>query len=463
MFAKSLKVTVFFLLCLALVLGACAPAATVPAPTAVVKEVEKTVVVTQIVQSAPQVITATPQPTKDTSKDPVTLKFTTWTSNEAHLKMLNEIADAYKKDHPNVTVQFLSIPFADYGSKVTVQLAGGNPPDAGWLPEALSASWIGAGVLADMAPGLKSNQAYDFADFSTPALRLWQAKDALYGIPFSNSPAFMVYNKDLFVKAGIDTPDILLKNGKWTWEALATAAKTITEKNPGSYGYVYSDLYKTLHWAGMTPVMWAYGGGAWSDDGVQCQLDKPESVKAVQLMQDMIFKDKSMVPPGNELNFQSGKVGMSIFILSGLGLLKDAAFKWDAVPLPSGPAGNTTYIGQAAIVVFNQSKNKAAALDFAAFMTNKDNVAKFAAFFPPARKSVLAAGALMKSNALVTENINKVISDGIASGRTLPTHAEFAKIDLAAKAEFDKLWKADANVQTVLTGACKAIAPFMNK
>jgi len=219
-----------FLFLLSILLSACAPSAT-PTPVTQVKEVEKTVVVTQMVEGKSVVVTATPEPTKDTSKEPVTLKFTTWSSNEGHLKMLNEIAEAYKAEHPNVTVQFISIPFVDYGSKVTVQLAGGNPPDLGWLPESLSTSWIGAGVLADLAPTLKTDSTYDFADFSTSALRLWQSGEALYGVPFSNSPAFMVFNKDLFASAGIDTPDILLKNGNWTWETLAASAKTITEKN----------------------------------------------------------------------------------------------------------------------------------------------------------------------------------------------------------------------------------------
>jgi len=213
----------------------------------------------------------------------------------------------------------------------------------------------------------------------------------------------------------------------------------------------------------MSPLMWAYGGGAWTDDGKNCLLDKPETAQAVQLLHNMIYTDKSMVPPGNEANFQSGKVGMSIFILSGLGTLKDATFKWDVVPLPSGPAGNTTYIGQAGIVVFNTSKHQAVARDFAKFMTTKANVTKFAQFFPPARISVLKDGALMKSNPLVTENINQVITAGIQSGHTLPTHLEFAKIDLAAKAEFDKLWNKDADVKAVLAGTCKAITPYLNK
>ena len=38
------------------------------------------------------------------------LRFTVWTGNEAHLKMLNGIADSFKAKHPDVTVKFETIP-----------------------------------------------------------------------------------------------------------------------------------------------------------------------------------------------------------------------------------------------------------------------------------------------------------------------------------------------------------------
>ena len=404
-----------------------------------------------------------PQPARDTSTDPLTLRFTVWTSNEGHLAMLNEIATAFKAIRPNVSVDFVSIPFGDYSSKVPVQLAGGTPPDAGWLPESLSASWRDAGVLADLGPALQAEE-YDFADFSPAALRLWQTGDVVNGIPFSNSPAFIAFNRDLFEAAGVETPADLLADGSWTWDNLARISRELTANSPaGTYGYAYQDLYKNLHWAGLSPVLWAYGGDAWNADGTECLLSTPESVQAVQLIHDMIFVDQSMVPPGSDAVFASGKVGMAINILSSLGQLKDVPFQWDVVPLPSGPAGNTPYIGQAAIVVFEKSQHKDVAADFVAYMTNQDNVAKFAQFFPPARISVLESGALMAANPMVTENVNAVITDGIQKGRTLPTHKEFPKIDLAAKAEFDKLWQADADVQAILTGVCAAIEPYLNQ
>ena len=37
---------------------------------------------------------------------PVTLRMTTWSANEAHVKLFNDIAAEYKTTHPDVTVQF---------------------------------------------------------------------------------------------------------------------------------------------------------------------------------------------------------------------------------------------------------------------------------------------------------------------------------------------------------------------
>ena len=64
------------------------------------------------------------------------LRFTIWSGNEAHLKMLNGIADSFKATHPDVTVKFETIPPADYTQKLTFQLAGGNTPDLG-----IQSSW----------------------------------------------------------------------------------------------------------------------------------------------------------------------------------------------------------------------------------------------------------------------------------------------------------------------------------
>src|SRR5688500_17877285 len=116
------------------------------------------------------------------------LRFTIWSGNEAHLAMLNGIAESFKATHPDVTVRFETIPPADYTQKLTFQLAGGNPPDAGWMMEDAAPTFANAGVLEDLAPALNSAEGYEFGDFTEPALGLWKSGDKGYGVPFSTSP-----------------------------------------------------------------------------------------------------------------------------------------------------------------------------------------------------------------------------------------------------------------------------------
>jgi multiple sugar transport system substrate-binding protein len=442
---KKFSLVFALLVIVALVVSACqAPAAT---PTA------------EATTAATTVAAAT-----EVSTTPVTLRFTVWTGNEKHLAMLKGIADAYTALHPNVTIQYDTIDFDDYVSKVTIQLAGGTPPDAGWLMETAAPSFVDAGVLADLVPTLNAYKDYDFADLSQPALKLWQSGTALYGVPFSNSPIFVVYNKDLFDKAGVATPEEMLKNNTWTWENLAKAAKDITDKGPaGSFGFVGFDaaMFTTQPWSTLVPAIWAYGGNTWSADGKTCELNQPAAVQAVTLFHNMTFKDKSITPPGDKTVFAGGTVGMTLAQLSRLTQLKDAGFKFGIAPLPSGPAGNQAVIGQAAIVVFDKSPNKAIAEDFVAFMTTKENFAKMAAFFPPTRISVLDSGILATNNPdLDPAQVESAVTNSIKNGTVLPSHVNFAKIDLAMRAQFDKLWTADANIQSVLDAACADSAPY---
>ncbi len=397
------------------------------------------------------------EPTKAAA--PVELKVTVWTSNETQLKTLADIGEAYRKNRPNVTVKYESIPIVDYVSKVTIQLSSATPPDVGWVVESSAPTFVNAGVLADLRPTLDKTAGYNYADLSKPAMGLWTKANAVYGVPFSSSPFFVVYNKDMFAAAGAQTPEDYVKAGTWTWENLAKASADVQKKLPaGSYGFQTIDgAGFTSPWATIVPIIRSFGGDAWTADNI-CGLDKPEAVKAVQLFHNMVYKDKSVVPPGEQADFYAGKAAMTTAQLSRLSKLEKAEFKWGMVPLP----GNAQIIGQAAFAVWNASKNKDEALNFLAFMTNPENTALTAQYFPPARSSVLNGTAWLASNKLVTPDQMKAsVVSGIEKGTVLPSHPSFPKIDLIARAEFDKLWKADANAQQILTGMCEMLKPVL--
>lgn len=404
-------------------------------------------------------------PSVSTSSQPVNLRFTFWSGNEKHLAMLNGFGQAYKTTHPNVSVQFDIIPFADYSTKLAVQLAGSNAPDAGWMPESLAMPFLEAGALADLGPRIKTDTQYDFGDLSKPAMSLYQKGDSVFGIPFSTSPHFVLYNIDLFTKAGIDTPDKMYARDEWTWDNLAKASKTIKDK-AGAYGFqsVSAGIYKELLTQSLAEFTRAWGSDLWDDGGTTCLLNKPESVASLQWYHNMVFKDKSAVPPGEEVDFFSGGAAMRPGYLSEISRLDGAKFKWGVIRLPKGPAGWASVIGQSSIVGFRASRNASVAADFVAFITNKENSKTMAQFFPSIRKSVLESPDFLKANPLVPADAMKDhIVPSIANGRLLPVHSNFEKIRLAITPVFDTMWVANGNVQSSMDKACEVMKPLLNK
>lgn len=400
-----------------------------------------------------------------TSIAQTTLRFTIWSGNQAHLDMLNGFAESFREIRPDVTVQLDIVPFGDYVQKITLQLAGGNPPDLGWLAEAAAPTFVDAGVLADLGPALRSDPDYDFADFSTRALGLWVKDDAVYGVPFSTSPSFIYYNADMFAAAGLEMPDVLAARGEWTWEAFRAASKAIADTTPaGTYGFEQTDGegYGARIWNSITPFLRSFGGEAW-DASDECMLTAPESVEAMAFYHDMIFVDRSIVPPGERADFFSGQSGMTMTQLSRAASLVGATFEWGIAPIPTGPAGSVAVIGQAGVVVFNNARNRDVAIEFARHVTNQQNVVTMAQFFPPARLSVLESDAFLTSNAIVSPEAMAIIADGIANGAVIPSHPMFPQIEATARPIFDEMWRADADVPAVLGRVCEAIAPLLSQ
>lgn len=397
------------------------------------------------------------------NSEPVTIKFTTW-GGESHIKLLTDISEEYRITHPNVTFNFISIPVADYVSKLAVQLAGNDQPDMGWMLESPALNWVAAGALIDLTPYVENDTVFNVADFSDSSLALWKNGTSLYGIPFSTSPMFITYNTDLFDQAGLDTPSESFTKGEWTWEKLAADAKAITQLGNGSIGYVHIDELSTNPWRLLVPVMEAYGGGSWNLDGSKCLMNSAESIKAAKFIHNMTFTDNSIVKPNEKVDFTGGKVGMTMRQLSWLSSLKDVSFKWDFAPLPSGPAGTKPFVGQAAVVIFNSSTHKDVAADFLKFLMNTENSKKLSAFFPQARASVLDSGSIESANpTLNIESVKSAIIDQIKSGSVLPSHVEYTKIDLAVRAVLDQFWNANTDVPKIMDSACEAMGPFLNK
>ncbi|MDM0033602.1 sugar ABC transporter substrate-binding protein [Variovorax sp. J22P271] len=388
------------------------------------------------------------------------LRMTIWSANEAHLKLFNGIAEGFKKDNPDVTVSFESLPFETYTTALTTQIAGGNAPDMAWIFETAAFDFVNSGALAPLTKALAATPGYSLGELSPSATERWSKDGVLYAYPFSTSPFAVFVNNDLVRKAGAKTPAELIAAGQWTWPQAIATAQAVAQTGKG--GLVVRD-FNYQAWQYLSSVWNGWGAAPWSADGKRCTLADKPMVDALGFIHDAIFVKKAIPGPGQNVDFFAGDAAMTITQISRASLLpKDKRFDWDLVPLPKGTAGDYAIVGQAGIGVLQSSKNQAAAAAFVAYMTNPENSAKLAQFFPSARKSLLNAEVLGKTNALLTPaQLDRVVVAGIATGKLMPAHTDFARLQQMVRAGLDAVWQPKADIPAATRAICAQIAPLL--
>lgn len=394
---------------------------------------------------------------------PVSLRMTIWSANEDHLALFDGIAQEYLAGTDAVAdITFDPLPFDTYTTALTTQIAGGNAPDLAWIFESSAPDFVTSGALVPLDDVLSGTDGYGFDDLAASATALWEHEDQLYAYPFSTSPFGVFANLDLLADAEQATPAEMIDAGEWIWDQTIAAAAAVADGGDGA-GMVVRD-FDYANWDYLSTVWTGWGAQAWSDDGGTCGFDQPEMVEAMSFLHDAIFEDQALPGPGSSADFFAGEAAYTITQISRASLLAEDGFEWDLVPLPAGPAGEYAVIGQAGIGVLGQGENPQAAAEFLAFLTNPDNSAKLAQYFPPPRQSQLTAETLGQTNPLLTEEqLQSVVIDGISTGVVKPSHFGQAEISQTVRAQLDALWEPDADVPAVLGSVCEAIDPMLSR
>ncbi|WP_022884924.1 ABC transporter substrate-binding protein [Glaciibacter superstes] len=393
----------------------------------------------------------------------VDLRMTVWTSNEDQLAMFDSIADEYMADHPEVaSVTFDPLPFEDYTTTLTTQVAGGKAPDLAWILENAAPDFVASGALAPIQETLENTKGYEFDDLNEAATALWKADGELVAYPFSTSPFVMFANDDLLKAAGQPTAAELQAQGKWNWEGVSEVGAAVNAAT-GKAGFVIRDFDYTT-WDNLASVWMGWGAAPWSEDGASCTFDSPEMADAFAFLHDAAFVKKSMPGPGTTADFFAGDAAFTVTQISRASLLPDAGFAFDLAPLPEGPEGSYSMVGQAGIGVMAQGENTQVAAEFLAFFSNPENSEKLAQYFPPARDSQLNVDTLAAANPVLTaEQIENVVVPGIATGVVRPGHTDSAEIGQKVRAALDAIWTPDADIPAVLSSVCKAVDPLLEK
>lgn len=390
----------------------------------------------------------------------VKLKFSLW-GNDAQKAMVEGLVDEFEQLHPGIEVEIMTIPFADYQQKLSIMLASRTAPDAGWLAERMIPQLLESGQLVDIAAEVKEDPEYHYADIFPSTLDIFKREDRLYGIPFSTPPVLIYYNKDLFLEQGLKTPTELYKEGKWNYAEFLKAARNLTDPQRGIYGVKLVRDWN--NWSdALLPLFWSHGAELFDSSGASFALNSPAGKEALQLYSDMMFKDKVHPLPGDELTFDSGRIGMYTDRYSYTSKARAVTdFAWDIAPMPAGINGTGTSLGYAGVSVF-ETRHPAEAAELLKFITSAEAMSVTAQYFVPSRKSVLESDVFLRAASKPSpESIQLAVLDQIANARIAPGHKNWQQIDTKIQMLLDGLYTQSATVDGVLGQMEQEVNPLM--
>jgi multiple sugar transport system substrate-binding protein len=402
---------------------------------------------------------ASPEPAKTTAAaDSVSLRMTTWTANPDQLALFGKIADAYKKTHPEIkSITFDSLPYADYTSTLTTQIAGGSAPDLAWVLDTDATDFVKSGVLAPLTDTLKATKGYDYNDIDASASKLWTSDKNLYAYPFSTSPFVVFANDALLKQAGEPTSADLQSQGKWDLKDIADVASQVNAKT-GQGGIIVNN-FNYQDWTLLSTIWNAWGAAPWSADGSKCTFTSSKMKDAFSFINKAIFDQNAIPGPGTNLNFFSGGSAFVITQISSANLLPAAGFEWNMLPLPGRTSGAANHvIGQAGVGVLAKGKHAQEAQDFLAYFTDPSNAKKLAQYFPPPRTSLRNAATLAATNPVLSKTqLNDVVIPSLKNAVTRPGHVNQTQIASEVKTALTPMWKQGADVSPILGNVCSSV------
>ncbi len=217
----------------------------------------------------------------------------------------------FEESNPDIEVEFQTVA-GNYYQKLLVMIAGNISPDLMWMGQSFS-EFADRGVFLDITDRIKKDPSINLDDYQQTVLS-WYIRDAkIYALPFGTDIGFIVYNKDLFRKAGLPFP-----SDEWTFEEFLEAAKKLAsapgDGTPKSYGYQGKiDLG-------------VFGAQIISHDGKQTILcSSPEMIKYFKTNMSM-YKDWKVTPRPQE-NMMQGLDNYSYFAQGRTAMMQ--FYTWD--------------------------------------------------------------------------------------------------------------------------------------
>lgn len=243
---------------------------------------------------------------------PAKVKLAWWGDNDGGKRIVEE----FNKSNPRVQVEYVAYP--DYHQKIPIELAAGVGPDVlifatGYFEYQRLAD---AGQLLDLTAYVQRDKsALQLDRWFAPPLEAARWRGKMPVLPFGwQQFGQLVYNTELFTKAGAAFPD-----ESWSWSDMLAAAKKLSadannDGRPDQWGLVPYQNFPGWQYLGQSYIH-AAGGQVFDPQTHALAINSRESVSTLQMLLQPAHETDifDQYPPGWEVQpWIDGKAAMVV-------------------------------------------------------------------------------------------------------------------------------------------------------
>jgi multiple sugar transport system substrate-binding protein len=288
-----------------------------------------------------------------------------WYLEDPDAAFMPAIKEKFEAKYPGTTVELTELPEDGFVAKIDTALLAQQPPDVSFIYES---RWIKAGDIIPLEETI-AQYGIDTSVMNQVALSECLYEGQLYCLGSLTGSVMLIYNKDLFDKAGVAYPSAEMP---WTIDEYADAARKISASLDGVWGQTSFGVFA-----------WADRHTHFSDDGKQTAgyVDDAPTIHMYEVLADLAKEGVSPVPSEGEFIsaadlLAAGQVAMAITDTEyAAASLANAGYRWGVAPPPVEVAGDSpfVFVGTDKYGAFTDSKNSATARALVAFIATVGN------------------------------------------------------------------------------------------
>ncbi|MDX9702526.1 MAG: extracellular solute-binding protein [Candidatus Auribacterota bacterium] len=337
---------------------------------------------------------------------------------------MRKILDTFEEQHPGIKVKMQQLNWRDGLDKITTSFAAGTASDVCELGSTWVAQFAESGVLYNLTEHVLSKKSEYIPNLLESVL--WNRR--YYGIPWVTGTRIFFYNKDLFLKAGLD-PD----NPPKTWDDVNSHSQKLTSfLNANSQ---FHDCYPFAipigeyytPWQTFLPIIWSAGGTLFDGEESEILADADINIEVMQFYQNLAKISLLSKQAHIDRNFATGKVAMMVSGGWNFNLIPrlNPNLNYGVSLIPAYKDKSVSFLGSEVLVIFRDTKHPKESQLLVDYLTSAEvqlEIVKVVPSFIPCTKQGVI-DSYHQANPF-----RKIFIEQLSMARTPPAHPKWSKI-----------------------------------